>query len=86
MGAEITSCWSSTLPVGAGVEFLDAPLAAFGVLLVLGALVSGLADRSFLSLTAGFVLAGLVLGRGGLRRARLRPDVGVRPGRSRSSR
>ena len=53
------------MPLGAGVEFLDAPLAAFGVLLVLGALVSGLADRSFLSLTAGFVLAGLVLGEAG---------------------
>jgi NhaP-type Na+/H+ or K+/H+ antiporter len=35
------------------------------VLLVLGALVSGLAQRSFLSLTAGFVLAGLVLGDAG---------------------
>jgi sodium/hydrogen antiporter len=53
------------MPLGAGVEFLDAPLAAFGVLLVLGALVSGFADRSFLSLTAGFVLAGLVLGDAG---------------------
>jgi sodium/hydrogen antiporter len=37
----------------------------FGVLLVLGALMSGLADRSFLSLTAGFVLAGLLLGDAG---------------------
>ncbi|HKP20565.1 MAG TPA: cation:proton antiporter [Thermoleophilaceae bacterium] len=35
------------------------------MLLVLGALVSGLADRSFLSLTAGFVLAGLLLGDAG---------------------
>jgi sodium/hydrogen antiporter len=47
------------------VEFLDAPLAAFGVLLVLGALISGLAGRSFLSLTAVFVLAGFALGEGG---------------------
>ena len=47
------------------MDFLDAPLAAFGVLLVLGALVSGLAQRSFLSLTAGFVLAGLLLGEAG---------------------
>jgi NhaP-type Na+/H+ or K+/H+ antiporter len=54
-----------TLPLASGVEFLDAPLAAFGVLLVLGALVSGLAQRSFLSLTAGFVLAGLLLGQAG---------------------
>ena len=51
--------------IAAGVEFLDAPLAVFGGLLVLGALVSGLAQRSFLSLTAGFVLAGLVLGQAG---------------------
>jgi NhaP-type Na+/H+ or K+/H+ antiporter len=48
------------------VEFLDAPLEAFGVLLVLGALVSGVAQRSFLSLTAGFVIAGLLLGEAGL--------------------
>ncbi len=54
-----------TLPLATGVGFLDAPLAAFGVLLVLGALVSGLAQRSFLSLTAGFVLAGLLLGQAG---------------------
>jgi NhaP-type Na+/H+ or K+/H+ antiporter len=39
---------------------------AFGALLVGGALVSGLAGRSFLSLTALFVLAGFVLGEGGL--------------------
>jgi NhaP-type Na+/H+ or K+/H+ antiporter len=52
-------------PIGAGVEFLDAPLAVFGGLLVLGALASGLAHRSFLSLTAGYVIAGLVLGQAG---------------------
>ncbi len=52
-------------PVAAGVEFLDAPLAAFGVLLVLGALISGLAGRSFLSLAAVFVVAGFALGEGG---------------------
>jgi NhaP-type Na+/H+ or K+/H+ antiporter len=46
------------------VEFLEAPLAAFGVMLVLGALISGLAGRSFLSLAAVFVLAGFVLGDG----------------------
>ena len=53
-------------PVAAGVEFLEEPLAIFGVLLVLGALVSGLARRSFLSLTAAFVVAGFLLGKGGL--------------------
>src|ERR1019366_7503685 len=36
-----------------------------GALLVVGALASGLARRSFLSLTAGFVLAGFALGDGG---------------------
>ena len=52
-------------PIAAGVDFLEAPLAAFGVMLVLGALISGLAGRSFLSLSAAFVLAGFALGEGG---------------------
>jgi len=38
----------------------------FGALLVLGALVSGLARRSFLALTPVFVLMGFALGEGGL--------------------
>ena len=37
-----------------------------GLLLVLGALFSGVARRSFLSFTAVFVLAGFVLGEGAL--------------------
>ena len=53
-------------PIAAGVDFLEAPLAVFGVLLVGGALISGLAKRSFLSLTAAFVIAGFVVGEGGL--------------------
>jgi sodium/hydrogen antiporter len=53
-------------PLAAGVEFLDAPLAVFGGLLVAGALISGLARRSFLSLTAAFVGVGFLLGEGGL--------------------
>ena len=53
-------------PLAAGVEFLDEPLAVFGGLLMLGALVAGLARRSILSLTAAFVVAGFVLGKGGL--------------------
>jgi sodium/hydrogen antiporter len=53
-------------PLAAGIEFLDTPLAVFGVLLVAGALVSGLARRTFLSLTAAFVAAGFLLGEGGL--------------------
>ena len=40
--------------------------AVFGVLLVGGALIAGVAHRTFLSLTALFVVAGFVLGRGGL--------------------
>ncbi len=46
---------------------LQATAAVLGVLLILGALVSGLAERSFLSLTWLFVLTGLLLGNGGLR-------------------
>jgi NhaP-type Na+/H+ or K+/H+ antiporter len=53
------------VPIAAGVEFLEAPLAVFGLLLVAGALVSGLARRSFVSLAAAFVIAGFVLGEGG---------------------
>jgi sodium/hydrogen antiporter len=53
-------------PIAAGVEFLEEPLAVFGLLLMFGALVSGLARRSFLSLTAAFVVAGFLLGEGGL--------------------
>ena len=41
--------------------------AVLGALLVLGALISGLARRSFLSLTAAFMLAGMVLGEAGWR-------------------
>ncbi len=53
-------------PVAAGVEYLEAPLAVFGLLLVGGALVAGIAHRSFLSLTAAFVAAGFLLGDAGL--------------------
>lgn len=53
-------------PVAAGVDFLQEPAAVFGALLMIGALLSGLAQRSFLSLTALFVVAGFVLGPGGL--------------------
>jgi sodium/hydrogen antiporter len=43
----------------------DAATLIFGGLLVAGALASGLAHRSFLSLTAVFVIAGFLLGEGG---------------------
>jgi NhaP-type Na+/H+ or K+/H+ antiporter len=44
----------------------ETAVAVLGGLLMLGALVSGLAHRSFLSLTAVFVVAGFVLGDGAL--------------------
>jgi NhaP-type Na+/H+ or K+/H+ antiporter len=48
------------------VPAVEDVFAVFGVLLVCGALIAGLARRTFLSLTALFVVAGLILGRGGL--------------------
>jgi sodium/hydrogen antiporter len=70
-----TVCESSDVPLAA-VDFLEAPLAVFGVLLVGGALVAGLARRSFLSLTAAFVVAGFLLGRGGLEVLDIDPHSG----------
>jgi len=49
---------------------------ALGLLLVLGALVAGVARRSFLSLTAVFVVAGLLLGDGGLELLHFDADSG----------
>ena len=63
-------------PIAAGVDFLDAPLAVFGLMLVVGALISGLAGRSFLSLTAAFVIAGFVLGEGGFDVIEFNPTSG----------
>jgi sodium/hydrogen antiporter len=62
--------------LAAGVDFLEEPLAVFGVLLMLGALVSGIARRSFLSLTAAFVVAGFLVGEGGLGILDLDPTSG----------
>ena len=45
---------------------LDESLAVFGLLLVGGALISGLTHRSFLSLTALYVVAGFALGDAGV--------------------
>jgi sodium/hydrogen antiporter len=67
-------------PLAAGADFLEEPLAVFGALLVAGALVAGLARRSFLSLTAAFVVAGFVLGRGGLEVVDLDPRSGFAQG------
>jgi NhaP-type Na+/H+ or K+/H+ antiporter len=55
---------------------VDVPLLVFGGLLMLGALLSGLAHRSFLSLVALFVLAGFVLGEGGTEVLELDPQSG----------
>ncbi len=52
------------MPVFA-ISSFDTAALVLGCLLVLGALLAGLAHRSFLSLTAVFVIAGFVLGRGG---------------------
>src|SRR4051794_1812774 len=54
----------------------ETALTVFGALLVFGALVSGIARRSMLSLTAVFVLAGFVLGRGGVDVLRFEPTSG----------
>jgi len=48
------------------VTSFETTAAVLGALLIGGALISGLARRTFLSLTAVFVLAGVVLGEGGL--------------------
>jgi NhaP-type Na+/H+ or K+/H+ antiporter len=54
------------VPVAVGTGGFNDAAFVFGALLVLGALISGLARRSFLSLAAVFVLAGFALGDGGL--------------------
>jgi NhaP-type Na+/H+ or K+/H+ antiporter len=51
----------------------DRSITVLGALLVVGAVTAGLARRSFLSLTAIFVLAGFALGKGGLGLLEFRP-------------
>jgi NhaP-type Na+/H+ or K+/H+ antiporter len=51
----------------ANLNEFESALLVLGALLVAGALVSGLARRSFVSVTALFVLAGFLLGAGGLK-------------------
>jgi sodium/hydrogen antiporter len=58
------------------VTSLETGLAVLGVLLMVGALLSGLAHRSFLSLTAIFVLAGVLLGHGGAQVLELEAESG----------
>jgi NhaP-type Na+/H+ or K+/H+ antiporter len=52
-------------PASSTSAALEQSITVLGLLLVLGALVAGIARRSFLSLTAVFVVAGFVLGEGG---------------------
>ncbi len=54
----------------------QATVAFLGALLILGALASGLAQRSFLSLAALFVLAGFLVGDGGLQLVSFRAQSG----------
>jgi len=53
------------VPFATGHGDFDTTLLVLGGLLVVGALISGVARRSFLSLTAVFVVAGFALGAGG---------------------
>lgn len=69
-------CQSAPVPPQAVAESLQEPVAVFGLLLVGGALAAGLARRSFLSLTAVFVLAGFALGDGGAGVLEISPSSG----------
>jgi sodium/hydrogen antiporter len=60
----------------ASADPITTPLLVFGCLLMAGALLSGLAHRSFLSLVALFVLAGFVLGEGGIEVLEFDPGSG----------
>jgi sodium/hydrogen antiporter len=58
------------------VTSFQATAAFLGVLLIVGALASGLAQRSFLSLAALFVLAGFIVGDGGFEWVSFRAQSG----------
>jgi sodium/hydrogen antiporter len=58
------------------VPSFQATAAFLGALLIVGALASGLAQRSFLSLAALFVLAGFLVGDGGLQLVSFRAQSG----------
>jgi NhaP-type Na+/H+ or K+/H+ antiporter len=57
-------------------DLLEHSELALGALLVLGSIVAGLARRSFLSLTAIFVVAGFALGEGGIKWLEFDPSSG----------
>ena len=61
------------------VSHFDRVSVVLGCMLVVGALVAGLARRSFLSLTAVFVLGGFALGKGGLDLVSFDPRSGFVP-------
>jgi NhaP-type Na+/H+ or K+/H+ antiporter len=63
-------------PLLSTARSFDEAVAVLGLLLVFGAVVAGLARRSFLSLTAVFVLAGFGLGEGGLEVLEFDPTSG----------
>ncbi|HWX88045.1 MAG TPA: hypothetical protein VNX67_07715, partial [Solirubrobacteraceae bacterium] len=58
------------------VPSFQATAAFLGVLLIVGALASGLAQRSFLSLAALFVVAGFIVGDGGFEWVSFRAQSG----------
>ena len=64
------------MPLAAGTSQFDESVAVLGALLIGGALISGVAHRSLLSLTALFVVAGFVLGEGGLEVLQFDPESG----------
>jgi NhaP-type Na+/H+ or K+/H+ antiporter len=66
----------TVLAASGGTDEFDTAVLVFGVLLMGGALVSGIVRRSFLSLTALFVLCGFALGAGGLDVLELDPESG----------
>jgi NhaP-type Na+/H+ or K+/H+ antiporter len=66
----------TVLAASGGTETFDTAVLVFGALLMFGALLSGLARRSFLSLTALFVLCGFALGDGGLDVLEFEPGAG----------
>jgi NhaP-type Na+/H+ or K+/H+ antiporter len=65
-----------TVLAATGAGGFDTVVLVFGLLLMAGALLSGIARRSFLSLTALFVLTGFAIGEGGLGWLELDPRSG----------
>ncbi len=57
-------------------DLYEHSIVALGALLVLGSIIAGLARRSFLSLTAVFVVAGFAIGGGGLKWIEFDPSSG----------